>query len=414
MLESLLPALQSASAASPASAGPFLLSLVIIFVASKTGGEIAVRLKQPAVLGELLAGVLVGGSALGLVDPTSPVLHLLAEVGVVLLLFEIGLESDLAELVHVGRKALSVAVVGMLVPFLLGYFVSEFFLPEGTPGLVNIFVGASMTATSIGISAAVLSGLGYLGKAEGKIVLGAAVVDDVLGVVLLSVVSELASGGTLDLFTILRIAGTSIGFLVAAVVVGNLAMPLFLRLVRSLQTRGDLIIASLGFAFSLAVVAEFAGSAAIIGAFAAGLVLAKTDKRHDIDEKLRPVTDVFLPVFFITVGASVDLSLLMQKEALLFATVLTFAAVVGKLVSGLAARGGGVNRLAVGAGMVPRGEVGLVFASVGVGAGVLTGATHTGVIIMVLLSTFIGPILLNRTLRKAEQVEEPVGTPETA
>lgn len=373
-----------------------LASLVVIYVASKIGGELALRLKQPEVLGELVAGLVVGVSGLGLVNPEQPVLVLLGQVGVILLLFEVGLESDLRSLFKVGPQALAVALVGMLLPFGLGYGVMKF---AGATNLVSAFVGASMTATSIGISAKVLADLGYLQRTEGKITLGAAVFDDILGVVLLSVVTGIAGGATLEPLRVIQITGTSIGFLVGAVVIGKLAMPLFLRVVRTLRTRGELLTASLIFAFTLAFLAEQLGSATIIGAFAAGLVLAETDKRHDLEAQLLPVTDFFLPIFFITVGAGVNLALLGNQRALFLATALTLTAILGKLVCGYAAFGTKANKLAIGAGMVPRGEVGLVFASVGLDAGVLSGGNHSAVVITVILTTFVGPVLLNLVLK---------------
>ncbi|WP_287129461.1 cation:proton antiporter [Candidatus Cyanaurora vandensis] len=379
------------------SLGQLLASLVIIYIASKVGGELALRLKQPTVLGELVAGLAVGVSGLRWIDPSQPVLLLLAQVGVTLLLFEIGLESDLRGLLKVGKQSLAVGLVGMVVPFGLGYLVMQ---SVGTTSLVAIFVGAAMTATSIGITAKVLSDLGYLTRDEGKIILGAAVLDDILGVVVLSVVSSIAGGASLELGSVLWIVGTSLGFLIGAIVLGNLALPLFLRVVLILRTRGELLTAALIFAFALAYLAEQLGSAAIIGAFAAGLVLAESDRRHDIEKQLRPVTDFFLPIFFITVGAGVDLALLQNPQALGLALALTVAAVVGKLFCGYAAVGTRANRLAIGAGMVPRGEVGLVFASVGLTSGVLNGVNHTALIIMVLLTTFLGPLLLNWILKK--------------
>ena len=379
-----------------------LASLVVIYLASKIGGELALRLKQPEVLGELVAGLVVGVSGLGIVNPEQPVLVLLAQVGVTLLLFEVGLDSDLRSLFKVGSQALAVALVGIILPFGLGYGVIKF---AGATNLVSVFAGASMTATSIGISAKVLADLDYLQRTEGKIILGAAVFDDILGIVLLSVVSGVAGGATLEPLRVLQIIGTSIGFLVGAIIIGKLAMPFFLRVVRMLRTRGDLLVASLVFAFTLAFLAEQLGSPAIIGAFAAGLVLAETDKRCDLEARVHPVTDFFLPIFFITVGAGVNLALLGNQQALFLAIALTLTAVLGKLVCGYAAFGTQANKLAIGAGMVPRGEVGLVFASVGLETGVLSGVNHTAVVITVILTTFLGPLLLNLVLKSRRPIK---------
>ncbi len=387
------------------SLGQLLGTLIVIYVASKLGGELAVRLGQPSVLGELVAGLVVGVSGLRLIDPTQPVLLLLAQVGVTLLLFEIGLESDQRGLMQLGPQAFSVGLVGMVLPFGFGFALMKL---AGATQLVAVFVGAAMTATSIGISARVLAEKGYLRKDEGKIILGAAVIDDILGVVILSVVSGIAKGGSLEVIDIVRIVVTSLGFLVGAIVIGNRAMPVFLRIVRALRTRGDLLAASLVFAFSLAYLAELLGSAAIIGAFAAGLVLSDTDKRQDLEAQLHPLTDFFLPIFFITVGAGVSLALLADLQALLLALGLTVSAVLGKLVCGFAAFGSKTNKWIIGAGMVPRGEVGLVFASVGLSTGVLVGANHTAVVIMVIMTTFLGPLLLNALIGAAKPAPKVV------
>ncbi len=378
------------------SLGQLMANLVIIYLASKAGAELAFRLQQPTILGELAAGLVVGVSGLHWINPEQPVLGLLAQVGVLLLLFEIGLESDLNSLLRVGSQALTVALVGMTVPFGLGYLVMK---GLGHTDIVSIFVGASMTMTSMGFTAKVLKDLGYLNRTEGKIVLGAAIVDDILGVVILSVVSGLAGGASLNALNLLRLVVTSIGFLVGAIVVGNWAIPFFTRLVNVLRTRGSLLTGSLICAFSLAYLAEQLSSAAIIGAFVAGLVLASTDKGHEVEEELHPVTDFFLPVFFILVGAEVNLAWLGNREALLLSFGLTLAAFIGKAVCGYAAFGTQANKLAIGMGMVARGEIGLVFASVGFSTGILTEPVHVAVVLMVIFTTFVGPLLLSFLLK---------------
>ncbi|HEY6051575.1 MAG TPA: cation:proton antiporter [Thermoanaerobaculia bacterium] len=377
-----------------ATPSAFLLAFAAALLGAKLLGELAERIGQPAVLGELLAGVVLGPAALGWV-PLSQGLLLLAEIGVVLLLFEVGLETDLMELFKVGGHALAVAVIGMVLPFAGGYLLT--FL-SGYPTVTSIFVGAALTATSIGITARVLSELKMLDTKEGRIVLGAAVADDVLGLVVLAVVSRIAEGGAVGAGTIARSTLLALGFCVAAIVAG---IPLGRRLILVVDragVRGVLVAASVGFALLLAVAAKAAGSAEIVGAFACGLILARTNRRHDIDTALKPVVDVFAPIFFVSVGAQVDPRLLNPLEAsnrpaLLLALGLTAIGFAGKFAAGFVA-GRGVGRAFIGAGMVPRGEVGLVFASVGRASGALGPAVFAAVVVTVMATTFLAPPLL--------------------
>ena len=384
------------------SLSQLLTNLIIIYFGSKVGAELAFHLKQPPVLGELAAGLVVGVSGFQWINPDQPILKLLAQVGVILLLFETGLESNIQSLIQVGFQAIAVALTGMIVPFIFGYAVMK---SMGYPELTSNFAAACMTVTSMGFSAKVLSELGYLNRLEGKIVLAAAILDDILGVVILSVISELGRGISLNYLNLLGIVGTSIGFLVGAIIVGNLLIPLFIRLVRLLHTRNKLLTASLIFCFSLTYLAEQLGSAAIIGAFVAGLVLATTDKRDEVESRLHPVTDFFLPVFFIMVGAEINLALLGNQEALILSVELTLAAVIGKAICGYAAFKTEANKLAVGMGMVARGEVGLVFATIGLGTGVFTRTVHFAVVVMVIFTTFLGPLLLSFILKRQKLSE---------
>src|SRR5262245_36661298 len=331
---------------------------------AKVFGDIVARIGQPAVLGELLAGVVLGPSVLGLV-PLSDGMFLIAEIGVVLLLFEVGLETDIEKLFRVGGSALAVASVGMALPFAGGYLLSR---ALGYETLTATFVGAALTATSIGITARVLSELKALDTREGQIVLGAAVIDDVLGLVVLSVVSGVAEKGALSVGGALRTALFSVGFLVLAVIIG---IPLGRRLVRVVgrtSVRGMLIAASVAFALVVAWGAKKAESAPIVGAFAAGMALARTNRRHDIENAVRPIVDIFAPVFFVYVGAEVDVRLLNpavaeNRPALLLGLGLTIVGFLGKFLAGFCAWGN-VRRPFIGAGLVPRGEVGLIFASI--------------------------------------------------
>jgi Kef-type K+ transport system membrane component KefB len=341
-----------------------------------------------------LVGVFLGPSVLGLVPLSGGVL-LLAEIGVILLLFEVGLETDLIELVRVGGPALLVALAGMVLPFLGGWSLG---LAAGQSSLTAIFVGAAMTATSIGITARILSELSVLKTREGQIILGAAVVDDVLGLVVLAIVAQIAEKGGVVADAAIRATVFSIGFLVVALAVG---IPLGQRLVRVVghaNVRGVLVAASVSFALLVAWAAKAAGSAPIVGAFAAGVVLARTNRRHDIDTALKPAVDLFAPVFFVAVGAQVDVKFLNplvaeNRPSLLLAAALTVVGFLGKFLAGFCVWGR-VRRAFIGAGMVPRGEVGLIFASIGRETGALEPRVFVAVVIAVFATTFLAPPLL--------------------
>jgi Kef-type K+ transport system membrane component KefB len=380
------------------------LTLAAILVAAKLLGELAERVGQPAVLGELVAGVLLGGSVLGIVPTTGPpgeVVHVLAELGLVLLLFEIGLETDLREMFRVGPAALAVATVGVVLPFLLG-FLFWAYLPHAANGggtdltTAAIFVGATLTATSVGITARVLSDLHQMNSPEARIIIGAAVIDDVLGLVILTVVSGLAAGTSPALLGVLRILAIGVGFLVLAVLVGRFLAPRLFDLVVRMRVRYVLLVAAFAFVLALAAVAAMAGSALIIGAFAAGLILSGTNQFDTIEREVRPVASIFAPIFFVSVGASVNLRLLNPTQPgaaglLGVAGGLTLLAILGKVAAGWAAPWAPFRRLVVGVGMVPRGEVGLIFADIGRRAGILNEAVFGAILLMVMATTFVAP-----------------------
>lgn len=385
-----------------------LLTVAAMLVAGKLLGEVAERMGLPAVLGELTAGLLLGASVLGVVpaagQPGADHIRLLAELGVILLLFEVGLETDLKEMFKVGPAALAVAAVGVAVPFALGYLYwlrgpHAGTADSGDPVTVAIFIGATLTATSVGITARVLGDLGKMDTAEARIILGAAVIDDVIGLVILSVVSGIAAGGTV---TVAGVGGTfavAVGFLVAAVVLGNLLVPRVADRVVRMRARGIVVGISIAFALALAALAAQVGSALIIGAFAAGLILRETKHATTVEHEVQPVAALLAPVFFVNVGAAADVSLLDPTRpgagaVLLVAGTLTLIAIVGKLVAGWGAPWVKFHRLTVGAGMVPRGEVGLIFADVGRQAGLLSDTTFSIVLIMVMATTFVAPVAL--------------------
>jgi Kef-type K+ transport system membrane component KefB len=381
-------------------------------MAGKFSGEIAERIGQPAVLGELVAGVIVGGSVLGIVptaaaDPMSETIHLLAEIGVVILLFEVGLETDLKEMFRVGPAAGMVALVGVAVPFLLGagyWYLADPSLgahPEGVSlAKVAIFVGATLTATSVGITARVLTDLDQMRTKEARTIIGAAVIDDVLGLVMLALVIGLAAGSSVTFGAVTWTLLKAVGFLVLAVVIGNYIGPHLFDFVDRLRVRGVLLVSAFCFALLLAALADLSDSAMIIGSFAAGIILSTTNQFDLVVERIEPVADVFTPIFFVSVGAAVNVRLFLpwtedfNTGVLVIGGILTGIAIIGKIVAGWAVPWEKMNRLAVGVGMIPRGEVGLIFADIGRRGGLLSDAVFSAILIMVMVSTFIAPPLL--------------------
>lgn len=396
----------AANALEPAQ---IILQLIIILFAAKVVGELIERVGLPPVLGELLAGVILGGSVLGLIS-SNEILHVLAEIGAIILLFEVGLESDLEEFLRVGTSALVVAIAGIVGPFAVGYAVA---LGFGLDATTAIFIGATLTATSVGITARTLSDIGKLRTPEAKIVLGAAVIDDVLGLIILAVVVGLVQTHTVSVWDIGRISLLAITFLIGAIAIGIPIAPRVLRVAKRLRTRGVLTVSAVIFCFGLAYVAHELRLATIVGAFAAGLVLAKTDDLAHIQERMKPVADIFIPIFFVMLGVSVDLAVFNpfrpdSGPILLLTGVLIFAAILMKLLSGLGVLRRGINRFAVGIGMVPRGEVGLIFASFGLTNNVIGGGLYSAIVAVVFFTTFITPPLLKLSFRSGnKQVTAP-------
>ena len=380
--------------------GQFLLALIAIFVAAKLFGELAERLGQPAVLGELIGGVVVGVSGLKIVDPHDVTIHLLAELGVVLLLFLIGLDTDLRKLLSVGGSATAVAVVGAVLPFAGGAVLGHVL---GFSFMVSMFLGAALTATSVGITARVLSDLGHLHDDESQVILGAAVVDDVIGLVILTILSTMAEGGDLSAMGIGRILLVAFGFVILAILIGSYLAPHLIRLIERIDIARGLFFASVIFAFVLAYAALRVGSAMIIGSFAAGLVLARTKKGKQIAREVHDVAHFFVPIFFVAVGAAVDLRTLnpfdpAARRYLLIGLALTAIAIIGKVAAGYVATRRGLRRIVVGVGMIPRGEVGLIFAQVGLTTKLLSSGLYSAVSMMVLITTFVTPPILRRVL----------------
>ena len=391
------------------SVADLLLALIAILIAAKLFGELAERFGQPAVLGELIGGVVIGVSGLRLIDPHQEAVHLLAELGVVLLLFMIGLETDLGKLISVGGTSTAVALVGVALPFLLGYLVGSLLQ---YPPLLSIFLGAALTATSVGITARVLSDLGHLQSRESQVILGAAVIDDVLGLIILAVVSGLARGEDLSIWSITKTTVTAFGFVALALVIGSLLAPALIRIVTRVRVAKALLFSAIVFAFTFAYLADLAGSALIVGAFAAGLVLTHTEKGHQIAGEVHDLAQFFIPIFFVSVGAAVDLRTLNPlnvetRSFLIIGVLLTAVGIVGKALAGFAARGEGIRKAVVGVGMIPRGEVGLIFATIGLSSGVLGPGLYSSVTLMVLATTFVTPPLLRWVLRGEKGAPQP-------
>jgi len=381
-----------------------LTELLVILIAAKVGAEVMARLRQPAVIGELLIGAVIGAGVLGWVGgDDGGLLSTLAEIGVILLLFEVGLETDLRSFARLGASALTVAVVGVVTPFALGFLAVRFFSIGGGSTELALFMGAAMTATSVGITARVFADLRRLHTDEAKTIIGAAVIDDVLGLIILGVVAAVLGGdGEFSAGTLLTITAKAVGFLVVVVAVGHVLAPYFFRFVRFLKVEGSFVVGSFVFAIAVGLAAEhFAGLEPIVGAFAAGLVAGQTSFADRIEAELRPISFLFVPIFFLFIGSRVDVVALSDPQVLLAGGIISFLAIVGKLVAGLGVLSKGVSRRVVGVGMVPRGEVGLIFAALGAGelSAVVGAGENAIVVLMVVVTTLLAPLILNRMLR---------------
>jgi Kef-type K+ transport system membrane component KefB len=449
---------------------PILIALMLIALGAMLGGRLMRRIGQPAVLGELLLGVLVanvayylhqptitilreGGGILTLVQtalthnvslgeaatqllpatedtrrlvealnsPVGPVavsvyqfVDLLSRIGVIVLLFLVGLETSVREMAKVGLAALSVAVVGVVCPFLLGMGAMAVLLPQN-PRQNDLFIGAILTATSVAITARVFGDLKQSQRIEAKIILGAAVIDDVLALLVLAVVSAVVVTGTFSAVGLFTIGLKAILFLAGSIGVGLWITPRFVRRAARWEVKNFELLFGMGFAFVLSWIANWIGLATIVGAFAAGLLLGELfseelSEGHSLRDLLSPVESLIVPIFFVLMGMQVKLEALANREALIIATGLTAAAIVGKLVAGLAC-GPKVNRLVVGIGMIPRGEVGLIFVSVGKGLGIVTDAVFSAVVIMVMVTTILTPPMLKLALANGGNVRTEKALP---
>ncbi len=439
---------------------PVLIGIALILFFAKVGGDLFERMNMPAVLGELVVGVLLGNAVLltgwaegmegvsvlhsfaeqlEFLKPPGDsqtlndenlggaVLQMLAGIGVVLLLFEVGLETSVRDMLSVGTSSLLVAVLGVVAPAILGYGVGVIFIPE-SGWQVHAFLGATLCATSVGITARVLKDLGRAQQRESQIILGAAVIDDVLGLVVLAVVQGVIVSGDVEFGKLLEITGKSFGFLFLAILLGTrlFTRPLF-KMASYLRGHGLLVSTSLVICFGFAWMSNKIGLAPIVGAFAAGLILERAHYRElgeqeniELEHALAPLTALLVPIFFVEMGMAVDLASFKDPSVWGLAAALTAAAVIGKQICSLGVLEKGRNKLAVGLGMIPRGEVGLIFASIGKalrtpdGEAVINAQTYSAIVVMVMLTTMVTPPLLKWSLTKGDEAVGPDPTKEVA
>lgn len=381
-----------------------LLALFVVFFASIVGGEVAMRLRMPAVVGQILAGVAIGASGFNWVPTDSmPVLNVLAELGAVFLLFSVGIETPFEKIGQVGAEAFRVALLGVLVPFILGFGWA--FL-TGSKGPEAAFVAAAFVATSAGITAKVLSDLGVIDKRFAQVILGAAVIDDVLAMLILTVVSSLAKGGGVDLWSLFLILVQAVGFIFVLMTLGRKAARRGGKLLGKPLSPLSPWSLSIATCIGVAVLASYMGLAAIIGAFLVGMILAETEYQDWIHEKLVDLNEFIVPFFFVVVGMSVDIRAFGSWSMVGTLLLVTLLATVGKLVGGWL--GAGSDKAIIGVGMVPRGEVGVIVASLGKAFGVLNASTYSLLVAMSLLTSVIAaPVLAALVKRVPNNSTDP-------
>ncbi|CAN5389194.1 cation:proton antiporter [soil metagenome] len=369
--------------------GSILLALFIMLAAAKLMAEVFERLKQPAVVGEILAGVIIGPSLLGWVHPTE-IINILAEIGVIFLLFNVGLETKPQSILQVGRRALMVGVLGVVLPFVAGYFIAVVW---GGSFAESMFIGAALVATSVGITARVLGGMGLLDAPTARIILGAAVIDDILGLIILSLVSSV-SQGSVSYAGLAKTAGAAILFTVFVGLVGSKVINGLSPLIKRLRLDRPFFTLGLILCLGLSVASTYVGVAAIIGAFLAGMALAEaTEENKRMHQLTTGVTEFLVPFFLVNIGMQLDLAVFRETSVVVFAILLTLIAVITKFVGcGIGAWGMQKREMTqIGAGMVPRGEVGIVVAQIGLGLGVIGQSFFAAVLFMAVATTLIAP-----------------------
>lgn len=390
-----------------------------MLIAARLFGEVSVHWGMPPVIGELIAGIVLGPSLLGLIHP-GETMHLLAEIGIILLLFEVGLDTDVNRLAHAGGKATIVAVGGFILPFLLGFGISRFTF--GLDLLPSLFLGGTLTATSIGITVRVLTDLGRRHSIEGQIILGAAVLDDVLGVILLALLYEFAVAGEVVLANAMRVALFVSVFFLVAPAVAKIVSYLIHRFEPSSGVPGLIPSAIVALVLVFASLAHFMGAPELLGGFAAGLALSRrfflpfgvalaADPGFSdiIKDQMKPIVRLFTPIFFVAVGLSLNLRVVDWSSGYvwMFSMALLATAIVGKFGGSLLIREPGERRVAIGMGMVPRGEVGLVFAELGRSSGLLTPPVYAVLILVIAYTTLVAPFWIKWYYRAHGAALEP-------
>jgi Kef-type K+ transport system membrane component KefB len=380
-----------------------LLEILLIFFSAKLLGEIFERFRQPAVIGEIIAGIIIGPFLLNLISPEKTY-EVLAQIGIIILLFDVGLHIKIPAIMKVGKVSLLVAVLGVVFPFVLGFFLSEIF---GHSSIEAMFVAAALVATSVGITARVFADLGFIESKVSQIVLGAAVIDDIIGMIVLAIVTG-ASQGSLSYWKILLVLGEAVGFVVFLIIVGQRVAKRFVHKTELLKIRNAPFILAIIFCLGLSALASYIDIAAIVGAFLAGLVLSEFSVKYELAVRTESLKDFLVPFFFVIMGTKVELTSFTQSNILGIALLLTLVAILGKLLGcGLGALfAGKKTALLVGVGMIPRGEVGMIVASLGLAYGAISGELYSTVVFMVIATTLITPPILRPLILKFGKEKE--------
>ena len=393
----------------------FFLKLLVIIISAKFFAEVFSYLKLPSVLGEVIAGIIIGPSLFGFIQPEAT-FHLLAEIGILLLLFEVGLETDVGQIIKVGGQSTMVAITGVVAPFFLGFWLTYYVFDLAL--IPSLFVGGTMVATSIGITVRVLTDLKKQHTKVSQVVLGAAVLDDVIGVVILAILYDFAVKGTVSIGDTARILAFITAFLLLAPVITKLFVPTLARLSSLSKTKGMVPTLIVSMILGLAIISHKVGAPEILGSFAAGIALTRRfflplgatieHYSHELAEKIetgmKPIIELFVPVFFVMVGVSINFRVIDVGSSTFwnFALALTVVAIIGKLLSGLWVSGGWNKKLSTGIAMAPRGEVGLIFAEVGRRSNIFDDSIYAVIVFVVAFTTLLAPLALRYVMRDGE------------